>query len=174
MTPVAPRPIPPERRGDQPLAVARCLARHAAQRCRGPENSCPSRPPGHARCLRRGCRRRRPGRGSAPRCARRAPRCRRPAVRTRRCECLCGSRCPVSRPARNASAQRIAWVGPSKVARWPSPVLFTTVPPNRSVSSAGDFTKAVEHRAPSLVARGRGVLCRRDDIGEQHGAQRPM
>jgi hypothetical protein len=32
----------------------------------------------------------------------------------------------------------------------------------------------VEHRAPSLVARGRGVLCRRDDVGEQHGAQGAM
>jgi hypothetical protein len=30
----------------------------------------------------------------------------------------------VSASARNASAQRMACVGPSNVARWPSPVLF--------------------------------------------------
>jgi hypothetical protein len=41
-----------------------------------------------------------------------------------------------SAPSRKASAQQIAWVGPSNVVRWPSPVLFTTVPPKRSVSSA--------------------------------------
>ena len=49
----------------------------------------------------------------------------------------------VSASVRNASAQRMACVGPSNVARWPSPVLLTTVPPNRCVSVGGDLTKAV-------------------------------
>jgi hypothetical protein len=35
----------------------------------------------------------------------------------------------------------------------------------------GDLTKAVQHCAPPLVARGRGVCRRGDHIGEQHGAQ---
>ena len=38
----------------------------------------------------------------------------------------------------------------------------------------GDLTKAVQHRAPPLVARCRGVLGRGDDVGEQHGAQGAM
>ena len=38
----------------------------------------------------------------------------------------------------------------------------------------GDLTEAVEHRAPPLVARRRGVLRRGDDVGEQHGAQGAM
>ena len=41
----------------------------------------------------------------------------------------------VSASARKATAQRMACVGPSNVLRWPSPVLLTTAPPNRSVSS---------------------------------------
>ena len=32
----------------------------------------------------------------------------------------------------------------------------------------GDFTEALQHRAPPLVARRRGVLRRGDDVGEQH------
>ena len=38
----------------------------------------------------------------------------------------------------------------------------------------GDLTKAVQHRAPPLIARGRGLLGRRDDVGEQHAAQGAM
>ena len=38
----------------------------------------------------------------------------------------------------------------------------------------GDLAKAVQHRAPALVARRRGVLRRGDDVGEQHGAQGAM
>ena len=156
LTPVRPRPIPPARRGDRPPGVASCRARHATRRCRGPRSPCPSRRPGHARCGRPGCRRRRPGRGSAPRCVRRSPRCRRPAVRTRRCGCQRGSRCPVSRRrSRKASAQRMACVGPSNVVRWPSPVLFTTVPPNRSVSSAVISPKrwsTARHRSSPVAA----------------------
>ena len=38
----------------------------------------------------------------------------------------------------------------------------------------GDLTKALQHRTPPLVARRRGVLRRRDDVGEQHGAQGAM
>jgi hypothetical protein len=38
----------------------------------------------------------------------------------------------------------------------------------------GDLIKAVKHRPPPLVARGRGVLSRGDHVGEQHGAQGAM
>ena len=34
-----------------------------------------------------------------------------------------------------------------------------------------DFIKALQYRTPPLVARRRGVLCRCDDVGEQHRAQ---
>ena len=40
----------------------------------------------------------------------------------------------VSASARTASAHRMACVGPSNVVRWPSPVLFTTVSPNRQIN----------------------------------------
>ena len=61
----------------------------------------------------------------------------------------------ITASARNASAQRIAWVGPSNVARWPSPVLFTTVPRNRSVSSAVISPKrwsTARHRSSPVAA----------------------
>ena len=108
LTPVPPRAIPPAGHGDRPPAVARCRAHRAARRCRGPRSPCPSRRPGHARCGRRGFRRRRPGRGSAPRCVPRAPRCRCPSVRIRRCGCRRGSGCPVSRRQR-AGPRRSGW-----------------------------------------------------------------
>ena len=38
----------------------------------------------------------------------------------------------------------------------------------------GDLIKAVKHRPPPLVARGRGVLSGGDHVGEQHGAQGAM
>ena len=38
----------------------------------------------------------------------------------------------------------------------------------------GDLTKAMEYRPPPLVTRRRGVLRRRDDVGEQHGTQGAM
>jgi hypothetical protein len=38
----------------------------------------------------------------------------------------------------------------------------------------GDLTKALKHRPPPLVAGRGGVLRRRDDVGEQHGAQGAM
>ena len=75
---------------------------------------------------------------------------------------------------RNASAQRIACVGPSNVARWPSPVFFTTVPQNRSVSSAVISPKRCSTARHRSSPRRRGVLRRRDDVGEQNGAQGAM
>ena len=154
LTPVPPRPIPPAGRGDRPPGVARCRARHATRRCRGPRSPCPSRRPGHGRCARRGFRPRRPGRGSAPRCVR----------RSRRCRSSSSSHSPVWMPARisipnvsasarKASAQRMACVGPSNVMRWPSPVLCTTVPPNRSRELGGDLIET--GAAPHATARRR-------------------
>ena len=61
----------------------------------------------------------------------------------------------VSASARKASAQRMACVGPSNVARWPSPVLFTTVPPNRCASSAVISPKrcsTARHRSSPVAA----------------------
>ena len=100
LTPVPPRPIPPARRGDRPPGAARCRARPATQHCRGPQSPCPSRRPNHARCATPVFPRHRPGRGCAPRCARRARRRHRRAVRIRRCGYPRGSRCPVSWPRR--------------------------------------------------------------------------
>ena len=52
-------------------------------------------------------------------------------------------------------------------------MLLTTAPPIvREVGS--ELTKAVQHRAPTLIARRRGVLRRGDHVGEQHGAQGAM
>jgi hypothetical protein len=36
------------------------------------------------------------------------------------------------------------------------------------VESTGDGHEPLQHRTPPLVARRRGVLCRRDHVGEQH------
>ena len=61
----------------------------------------------------------------------------------------------VSASVRNASAQRMACVGPSNVARWPSPVLLTTVPPNRCVMSAVISPKrcsTARHRSSPVAA----------------------
>ena len=60
-----------------------------------------------------------------------------------------------SASARRASAQRMACVGPSNVARWPSPVPLTTVPPNRCVRSVVISPKrcsTARHRSSPLAA----------------------
>ena len=80
----------------------------------------------------------------------------------------------VSASARRASAQRIACVGPSNVARCPSPVLLHHRAAESLRKFGGDLTKTHQHRPPPLIARCRGVLRRSHDVGEQHGAQRPM
>ena len=38
----------------------------------------------------------------------------------------------------------------------------------------GDFTEALQHRPPPLIARRRGMLRRGDHVGEQHSAQGAM
>ena len=157
LTQVPPRPIPPAGHVDRPPEVARCRARHAARRYRDPRSPCPSRRPGHAQCARRGSRPARPAQESARRC-------RKPM------SVSSSSHSPVWIPARismpsvsastrNASAQRMAWVGPSNVARWPSPVSH-----HRAAEAFCEFgcdlTEALQHRPPPLVARRRGVLRR--------------
>ncbi len=130
LTPVAPRPIQPARRDARPPVVARRRARRAAQRCRDPRSRCRSRP-----------------RGRGPVQETRmspAPAC--PRIRAAMCTAIppmsqsSSSHSPVwmpmrismpsvSAPARNASAQRMACVGPSNVVRCPSPVPSPTCRP---------------------------------------------
>ena len=172
LTPVPPRPIPPAGRGDRPPGVARCRARHAARRCRGPRSPCPSRRPGHARCGRRGFHRRRPGRGCAPRCVRRSPRCRLSSSSHSPVWMPARISMPnVSASARKASAQRMACVGRRTSTRWPSPVLLTTVPPNRCVRSAVISPKRCSTARHRSSPGRRRVSRRGDHVGEQHGAQ---
>ena len=172
--PVAPRPIRPAGRGFRPPAVARCRARHAARRCRGLRSRCPSRRLGPGRCGRRGCRRHRPGRGCAPRCVPRSPRCRRRAARTRRCGCRRGS----DAQCLDLSAQRLGAADGLRRAVERGQVTVAGVLHHRAAESVrevgGDLTKAAQHRAPPLVARGRGVCRRGDHVGEQHSAQGAM
>ena len=88
---VAPRPIPPEGRGDQLREVARCRARHATRRRAVLE----ARARADDQVTDRAGDKDVAGAGLAedPRGdVHRDPRCRRPAVRTRRCGCRRGSR----------------------------------------------------------------------------------
>jgi hypothetical protein len=76
----------------------------------------------------------------------------------------------VSASARTASAQRMAGVGPSKVARWPSPVLLTTVPPNRSVRSAVISPKRCSTASPQNDATVGSIV----NTGEERNSQHDM
>ena len=114
MTPVSPQPIPPAPHDHRWPGVARCRARHAIRRCRGPRSPCPSRRPRHGRRWRRGFRRPRPGRESALRCE----------MRFLRCPNSAGSRSPMWMPERismpnvSASDQQMMSMAGSRLRRF--------------------------------------------------------
>ena len=157
LTPVRPRPIPPARRDARRPGVARCRARHATRRCRGPRSPVPE-PTTRSRTVRE---------------TRISPAPAWPRIRAAMCTAIppmsvsSSSHSPVWMPARismpsvsasarKASAQRMACVGPSNVVRWPSPVLFTTVPPNlgvrRAVISPKRWSTARHRSSPVATA----------------------
>ena len=84
----------------------------------------------------------------ADRCARRAPRPRGRATRR--------FTCTATRPTEQRAS--------------PSPVFFTTVPPERP-TAAHDGIVTIEHRFPAGVAERRGLRGRRHEIGEHQAAR---
>ena len=174
LTPVPPRPIPPARRGDRPPAVARCRARHAARRCRGPQSPCPTRRPGHGRCGNEDF----AGAGLAED-PRRDVYGDPPDVGVQQFA-LAGVDAGADLDAQclGVSAQGLGAADGLRRAVERGEVAVTGALYHRAAESlrevGGDFTKPLEHRPPPLVARRRGVLGRRDHVGEQHGAQGAM
>ena len=70
-----------------------------------------------------------------------------------------------------ARAARIAFAGPSKTARKPSPRVLIGRPPKFSISRADNLVVPLDQACPALVAELGGSLGRRDDVGEQDRRQ---
>ncbi len=174
LTPVAPRPIRPARRGDRPPAAARCRARRAARRVRGPRSPCPSRPPGHARCARPGF-----ARLGVAEDARRDVYREPPDIGLQQFT-LAGVDAGADLDAQGfgVGAQGLGAADGLRRAVEGGQVPVTGALDHRAAESFGqlgcDSIEAVQHCAPPLVAARRGVLRRGDHVGEQHGAGRDV
>ena len=78
------------------------------------------------------------------------------------------------RARRDASAQRIARAGPSKLAKNPSPAVSISRPRNRANSSAHGAVVKLQELSPAAVSERRRALGRADEVGEENRGQDPL
>src|SRR5829696_4610430 len=79
----------------------------------------------------------------------------------------------VRTPSTMLVAQRTARAGPSKVARNPSPRVFTSRPLKRAISCRSRVV-AFEKGSPAAISKLSGPLRRIHDVGEHHGREHPV